>query len=202
MIYDITLPISPRLAVWPGDPGIESSSFGDQVKVSRWVLGSHTGTHVDAQTHFSAGSGAVDGLDPAVLLGPCRVLDLPDIPVVTADVLVNHNLIGVERLLLRTRNSLRWREDTTTFFTDYVALDDDAARTLLALGVKLIGVDGLSVAPFEGDSEVHEILLSQGMVLLEGLNLADIPAGDYQLVCAPLKLMGADGAPARVFLVE
>lgn len=201
MIYDITLPLSPELVVWPGDPPIARECFGERVKVSRWSLGSHAGTHVDAPLHFSAGPGTVDQMDPAALLGPCRVLNLPDVPLITADLLTNHNLLGVERLLLRTRNSLRWQQDTHTFSTDFVGLDAGAAHVLLALGIKLIGIDGLSIEPYGGNGEVHELLLGAGFIVLEGVNLADVPAGDYQLICAPLRLLGADGAPARVFLV-
>lgn len=201
MIYDVSLPLSPALAAWPGDPRIERETFGDEVKISRWRLGSHAGTHVDAPAHFSLGA-TVDQLDPAALIGPCRVLDLPDVPLITADVLAAHDLIGVERLLLRTCNSRRWVEDPSTFDPDFVGLDEGAARTLLGLGIKLLGVDGLSVEPEDGDGRVHERLLRAGVVIVEGLNLSAVPAGVYELVCAPLRLEGADGAPARVFLVS
>lgn len=203
MIIDVTLTISPELAHWPGDPSVEASSFGGEpVRVSRWTLGSHAGTHVDAQTHFSAGPQTVDQFDPAVLLGPCRVLDFPDAAVITADLLHAHDLTGVERLLLRTRNSRHWMEAPTTFDESFVGLDAGAAQVCLDCGVKLLGVDGLSVEPYHGNGAVHNLLLGAGVILLEGLNLAQVPAGAYQLVCAPLKLRGADGAPARVFLLD
>ncbi|MHB9108611.1 MAG: cyclase family protein [Armatimonadota bacterium] len=201
MIYDVSLPLSPALAAWPGDPRIQREGFGDEVKISRWCLGSHAGTHVDAPAHFSLGA-TVDQLDPAALIGPCRVLNLPDVPLITADVLAAHHLIGVERLLLRTRNSRQWAEDPATFDPDFVGLDEASAHMLLGLGIKLLGVDGLSVEPEEGDGTVHELLLTAGVVIVEGLNLSAVPAGDYQLICAPLKLESADGAPARVFLVS
>lgn len=200
MRYDVTLPISSTLAVWPGDPAVQCEAFGETVKGSRWTLGSHTGTHVDAPTHFSAGPGTVDAMDPAVLVGPCRVLDLGEVPLVTADVLAEHTLTGITRVLLRTRNSQHWVVDATTFDTTFVGLDESAARWLLAQGVRLLGVDGLSVEPYQGNGVVHTLLLGAGVILLEGLALAAVPAGDYQLLCAPLKLHGADGAPARVFL--
>ena len=201
-IYDITLPLSPELVRWPGDPpvGVEHWQSGD-VKLSRWTLGSHAGTHVDAPAHFSRGPRTVEQLDPAVLLGRCRVLHIPDVPIVSADELRAFSLDGVERLLLRTRNSLRWPQNLTTFDEAFVALDAEAAALLVAASIKLIGVDGLSVAPYQGHPGVHETLLDAGMVILEGLNLADVPAGDYQLICAPLKLLSSDGAPARVFLL-
>jgi arylformamidase len=121
---------------------------------------------------------------------------------VTAEVLHGHNIAGVDRLLLRTRNSLRWEENSTTFDEEFVALDIDAARLLVAAGITLVGVDGLSVESFRGHSGVHETLLNAGVIILEGLNLAGVRAGDYQLICAPLLLHGSDGAPARVFLCD
>jgi arylformamidase len=172
------------------------------VNISRWTLGSHAGTHVDAPVHFSCGAKTVDQLDSAVLLGPCRVLDLLDFDRVTAAILQAHHLAGVDRLLLRTRNSLHWAENATLFDEEFVALDVDAARLLVASGVKLVGVDGLSVESFRGNSGVHETLLNADIIILEGLNLAEVPAGDYQLICAPLLLHGSDGAPARVFLQD
>jgi arylformamidase len=178
------------------------SSFGNEVIVSRWTLGSHAGTHVDAQKHFSAGPQTVDQLDPATLLGPCRVLYLPDIPLVTAEALAPYDLTGVTRLLLRTRNSRRWQEDIESFDEHFVGVSVDAAQLLVNAGITLLGVDGLSVESYEGNSKVHDTLLGAGVVVVEGLNLAEVPAGDNQLICAPLKLLGSDGAPARVWLVS
>ena len=190
------------MAVWPGDPDVacEALAFG-RVRVSRWTLGSHTGTHVDAPVHFSAGPQTVDELDPAVLLGPCRVLDCGEAPVITTAVLSAHDFAGIERLLLRTRNSRHWQEHPRAFDDAFVGLDAGAARLLVAAGVRLLGIDGLSVeAP--GGEGVHDILLRAGVIIVEGLNLAAVPAGKYRLVCAPLRLAGADGAPARVLLED
>jgi arylformamidase len=201
MLYDITLPLSPELATWPGDPPVTvEHRVYDIVRISQWCLGSHAGTHVDAPAHFSAGPGTVDAIDPAVLVGPCRVLHVPDAPAITADLLAACDLAGVTRLLLRTRNSARWCEDPGAFHTDYTALTPDAAAYLRDRGIALVGVDFLSVEPYGGDGSVHLTLLAANIVIVEGLCLADVPPGDYTLLCAPLKLVGADGAPARVFL--
>ena len=200
MIYDLSLPISPALAVWPGDAAVEVTRSGERIRTSRWVLGSHAGTHVDAPLHFSAGPGTLDDLDPAILLGPCRVLALGNVPLITAATLAAHDWRGVTRLLLQTGNSRHWADDPTTFDRTFTGLDAGAARLLRDAGVRLLGVDGPSVEPFDGDGSVHEILLGAGMILLETLNLTGVPAGDYDLICAPLKLAAADGAPARVFL--
>lgn len=203
MIYDVTLTLSPALAGWPGDPPIAcTGSTVDGARVSRWTLGSHAGTHVDAPAHFIAGGRTVEEIPPSCLLGPCRMLDLGDAPLVTAAVLAGDDLSGVERLLLRTRNSRHWQRKPTAFDRDFVGIDPGAARALLAAGIRLLGVDGLSVEPWSGQGDVHALLLGAGMVIVEGLALAGVPAGDYQLVCAPLKLKDGDGAPARVFLMS
>lgn len=200
MLYDVTLPISPAMAHWPGDPGVEAEHRGGRVKTSRWVMGSHAGTHVDAPAHFLDVPWTMDDLDLDALVGPCRLLDMGEAPLVSADLLRAHDLHGVARLLLKTRNSAGWVEDPTRFREDFVGLSLDAAELLVGLDVRLVGVDGLSVAPFRGGDGVHEVLLGARVILLEGLALAEVPAGDYELLCAPLKLAGADGAPARTVL--
>ncbi|HEY3377494.1 MAG TPA: cyclase family protein [Armatimonadota bacterium] len=201
MIYDVTLPLSPSLARWPGDPAVAVSSFGEQIKVSQWTLGSHAGTHVDAPTHFSAGPTTVDELDPAILLGPCLVLDLPNVTRITAADLAGHSLAEVTRVLLRTRNSAQWAQQLTMFDEEFVGLDLSAVECLLDSGVRLIGVDGLSIEPYGGDGQIHQRCLRAGVIILEGLNLGAVSAGAYDLICAPLKLVGSDGAPARVWLI-
>ncbi|HEY3415403.1 MAG TPA: cyclase family protein [Armatimonadota bacterium] len=201
-MYDVTLPLSPALARWPGDPAIEYTSLGDAITISRWTLGSHAGTHVDAPAHFFRDGASVDTLDPCLLLGPCRVLDIPDAPVITAELLAEYPLAGVERVLLRTRNSRQWEVDPTVFHRDFVGITAEAACLLLASGVKLVGTDGLSIDPYASTGAAHELLLGAGAIIVEGLALAQVPAGDYWLVCAPLRLQGADGAPARVWLLE
>ncbi|HOF89963.1 MAG TPA: cyclase family protein [Armatimonadota bacterium] len=201
MRYDVTLAISPAMAVWPGDPPVTAEHLDvGTVRVSRWCLGSHAGTHVDAPRHFSAGPGTVDALDPDALIGPCRLLHLPDVPRVTAAALAAHPLAGVSRLLLRTRTSEHWRRAPHVFPEDFVGLDPSAARLLRDLGVQLVGIDSLSIEAPPITGEVHTTLLGANIILLEGLALAAVPPGDYTLLCAPLKLQGADGAPARVFL--
>lgn len=203
MLYDVTLPISPDLATWPGDPpvAVERLVF-ETVHVSRWCLGSHAGTHVDAPLHFSAGPGTVDTLDPHALIGPCRVLHFPDAPLITAELLERCDLTGIERLLLRTRNSERWRESVSVFHEDFIGLDPTAACLLRDRGVTLVGIDWLSIEAPPITGAVHLTLLAAGIIILEGVMLADVPAGDYTLLCAPMKLAGADGAPARVFLEQ
>jgi arylformamidase len=200
MLYDVSLPLSPDLAVWPGDPPIGSEIFPGDVTTSRWTLGSHAGTHVDAPRHFLPGAPTLDGVELSQLVGPCRLCALPAVARITRTTLAALPLAGVERLVLKTRNSAQWVKTPHLFDYDFVGLDLGAADYLVDLGVKTLGVDGLSVEPYAGDGAVHRRLLGAGILLVEGMNLASVPAGDYTLICAPLRLVAADGAPARVFL--
>ncbi|MDD3927286.1 MAG: cyclase family protein [bacterium] len=200
MIYDVTLPISPGMIIWPGDPAVEYQRLDGREVISRWCMGSHTGTHVDAPCHYIEGAATVDRLDSERLIGPCRLLDLSGVPLVTADILRRFSLKGIKRLILRTANSEMWRRQAKTFDYDFVGLSGCAAEYLIESGLELIGVDGLSVEPYDSSDQVHLLLLEAGIVIIEGLALADVPEGEYLLICAPLLLKDGDGAPARVFL--
>ena len=207
-IHDISLPISESLAVWPGDRrvGMPLDSHvdrGDMSTVTRLDLGAHTGTHVDAPFHFFSDGPGVDSLDLNLLVGPAMVVHELEADVLTAEVLEGLQIPpGTERVLFRTRNSERWVQGETEFYTGYVAIDEDGARWLVDRGVRLVGVDYLSVGPYDDPVPTHQILLRAGVVAVEGLNLAEIDAGVYQLVCLPLKLEGRDGAPARAILID
>jgi arylformamidase len=200
-IYDISLPLSDQLPVWPGDPPVTLARVGDPAGpwVSRLGLGSHAGTHVDAPAHFIPGGATVDRLPLEVLIGPAWVVHLPGPgPLAAADLAAAGIPAGVARLLLRTRNS----DSRSEFAPDIVALAPDASDWLLARGVRLMGIDAPSFEPCESPGEpVHRALLSAGVVILEGLALAGIVPGAYQLVCLPLRLAGGDGAPARAILI-
>jgi arylformamidase len=206
-IYDISLPISPSMPVWPGDSPVrmeqtESMDKGSEYNMTRLSMSVHTGTHVDAPHHFLNDGRTVDGLSLDVLVGPAYVLHLPDeIAVVTADVLAAAGIPpGVSRLLLRTRNSRLWAQGVREFQTDFVAVAADGAEWLAARGIRLVGMDYLSVAPYDNSVPTHRILLQAGVILLEGLDLSAVPQGDYLLYCLPLNLLGSDGAPARAIL--
>ncbi len=207
-IYDVSLPISESLPVWPGDPPIRITQAshldrGDKATVSRLDLGAHTGTHVDAPAHFIRGGAGVDSLDLEVLVGPALVVHALEAGALTARVLEG---LGIpprtERVLLRTRNSERWARGEAEFWTGFVAITEDGARWLVDRGVRLVGVDYLSVAPFNESVATHQILLRAGVVAVEGLDLSRIPPGVYHLTCLPLKLVSGDGAPARVILSD
>jgi arylformamidase len=188
------------MVVWDGDPDVSfepaaSLETGDPANLTRLGLGSHTGTHVDAPLHFLPGGDGVDRLPLDALIGPALVLDLTH---VEADVRAADLDFpaGAERLLLKTPNSRLWERDE--FAPEHVALEPDAARLLVERGVRLVGVDYLSV----GSPETHRILLAAGVVPLEGLDLREVEAGAYRLVALPLRLEGVDGAPARVVLIQ
>ena len=207
-IYDISLTISNALPVWPGDPPINlyrvlDMSRGDLYTVSRLECGVHTGTHLDAPMHFIRAGNGVDTLDLNVLVGPCEVVYAPDAKVIDATLLDQLHLpAGSTRVLFRTRNSEIWARGETTFQTEFVAIDPSGAEWLVAHGVRLVGIDYLSVAPFTASVPTHEVLLGAGVIAVEGLNLANIEPGEYQLICLPIKLLNTDGAPVRAILMR
>jgi len=203
-IYDVTWPISPEMPVWPGDPPVRLERIkrmedGAKDNVSHLACSVHVGTHVDAPLHFIVGGADVTSLSLDILAGPAKVVSLPDADAITASLLAPLDLRGVSRLLFKTSNS-----DLThaRFVEDFVALTADTAQWLIERGVRLVGVDYLSVERFGGDGSVHRALLGAGVVVIEGLDLRNVSPGDYTLFCLPLKLAGSEGSPARVILVE
>lgn len=208
MIYDISVALRTGGVVYPGNPPIsitaqQAISQGAGANVSRLDLGSHSGTHVDAPKHFFDDGAGVDTLPLDVLMGPARLIAFgDDVRSVGEAHLRTFDLRGVTRLLLRTRNSAWLASGATDFHPDYTYLAPDGAAYLVTLGIKLVGVDYLSVEQFHsGHHRTHRTLLERGVVIVEGLVLSDPPPGDYELRCLPLKLVGLDGAPARAVLV-
>ena len=210
-IIDISLSIGPGLLTWPGDPGAvveraKKIEAGDAANVSELRLGSHTGTHVDPPVHFLPGEIGVDQLELDVFYGPAVVADLEDVQgPVGADRLADLDLDeGVERLLLKTTNSQLWRQAKVEFPEKYVSLGLDGAEWAVDRGLRLVGIDFLSIEDAGGgqDHPVHRTLLSGGVIIVEGLNLSEVEPGDYVLSCLPLKISGGDGAPARAALIE
>lgn len=207
-IYDISLPVSESMVVWPGDPPVEITqpmhlARGDEATVSRLNLGAHTGTHLDAPAHFILDGASVDTLDLNLLVGPAQVVEARQADALSAEVLQGLSIpAGVERLLFRTRNSQLWARGVREFDQAFVGLAEDGARWLVSRGVRLVGTDYLSVATWDEIVPTHRVLLEAGVVLLESLDLSRVVAGAYQLVCLPLKLAGVEGAPARAILIE
>ena len=203
---DITLTARADMPHWPGSGGLriipsERISEGDDYNVSTLHSDLHVGTHVDAPWHCVSDGRTVDELSPDVLIGPAVVAYLPEVEVITASDLESLNLSpDTQRLLLRTSNSELWSAGVAEFRTDYVALSPGAAHWVANRGLRLLGVDYLSVGRFNEGPDAHRILLGAGVVVLEGLNLASVEPGRYELICLPMKLNGADGAPARAVL--
>jgi arylformamidase len=187
---DISVPLAAGIAQWPGDPlfscaKVASLEAGDEANVTSISLCAHTGTHIDAPLHYFPAGSPVDTLPLQALIGPATVTHLHDVAA----------LQGIERVLIRKQGSLRdwWREP---FREDYDCLAPEQARALVDAGVRLVGIDYLSI----GGAETHRILLEAGVVILEGLNLSMVGNGVYDLVCLPLRLEAADGAPARAVI--
>jgi arylformamidase len=206
-IYDLSLLITEDIVTWPGaqPPKMVFDGHvdrGDSNTTTTITLGAHTGTHVDAPLHFLKGGDTVDNLDLNVLIGPARVFEALDADALTAEVFEGLNIpAGTERVLVHTRNSRQWAENRPGFDENYVAVTADGAQWLVDHGVKLIGVDYLSVAVYTDTSTPHHILLGAKIIPIEGLNLTDVPAGAYQFVALPMKLAGRDGSPTRVVLI-
>ena len=194
MIYDISLPISDSTPVYPGDRPVRIDRAsdidrGDEFTLSEIAMSLHAGTHVDAPCHFIAGAPGVDAIPLDLLVGDAVLTNVATAGAITADALEQLDLpAATTRLLLRT--------------PDAAALSECGARWLVDAGVKLVGIDGLSIGFADQSNAVHRILLGAGVVIVESLNLADVPPGEYQLICLPLKLIGAEGAPARAILLE
>jgi len=208
-IYDVTVPISNELPTWPGDPSVQltvwrSLSSGDAANVSMLNFGAHTGTHVDAPAHFIEGAPMIESLPLEVLIGEAQVVEVPDdLHAINEEFVITNCAPGTTRIIFKTRNSAFWNESEPSFHTDFTYLELNAAQRLVEQGVKLVGIDYLSIEKYDSPKhETHLALLSYGVVILEGLNLTDVPAGNYELICLPLLLRTAkgDGAPARVVL--
>jgi arylformamidase len=209
-IHDISVPIAPDLIpVYPGDPGLEVSSWtaierGDAANVSTLRLGAHTGTHVDAPAHFIEGAGGMTTISLDVLVGPARVVEVPaSMRAVDTAYVEGLALAGATRVLFKTRNSTLWATARNHFSEDFTYLEPKAARALVARGVRLVGWDYLSVEKFGSeDFATHLALLEAGVVIVEGLDLSAVSAGEYELFCLPLKVWTGhgDGAPARAIL--
>ncbi len=192
------------MVVWPGDDPVEitrvkSMSRGDRLNQSQIKMSAHTGTHIDAPLHFIDGARGVDSISPALLVGPVVVLEITSVKKIGAEAFRNSGIPdGITRVILKTDNvDLIGRDQ---FVEDYAYLTPEGARYLVNHGIKVLGFDYYSVAEFGKGDEVHRILLSEGTVIIEGLDLRGVPAGVYRLMALPLKLAGCDGAPARVLL--
>jgi arylformamidase len=208
-LIDVTLPIGPELLTWPGDPGIEVRpskriSQGDVSNVSELRIGTHTGTHVDPPVHFVEGTDPIDRVPLDVLYGPAVVADLTGVGAIGPTELEELALPeGTERLLCKTKNSELWTRLPVEFPDDYVAVTPEGARWIVDRGIRLVGVDFLSVETKGASGHpVHHTLLENGVIIVEGLDLSRVEPGDHTFACLPLRITGGDGGPARAVLIQ
>lgn len=198
MIYDITRDLSEETIIYPGDirPRFREIDNG-QYRVTEMVLGSHTGTHIDAPSHYIEGGVTVDDIPFDLLIGPARVLDCSDAGEVIEPGHIAGRLDGARTILIKTRFSGRQEFDP-----GYPSLSPETAEMIVDAGVTCIGIDAPSIEPFCGDGSIHRLLLGSGAVILELLDLSTVPEGDYLMTALPMRLKGADGSPARVILSD
>ncbi|MHB8908828.1 MAG: cyclase family protein [Syntrophales bacterium] len=203
---DVSLTLKTGMLHWPGDPPVviervRTIDRGDGVNLSRITMGVHSGTHVDAPVHFLNGAGGVDRIPFDPLVGQARVIEIAADESIKEKDLAGHDVETGERILLRTRNSINQVLHRDAFDEGFVYLEEDAARFLAARGIRTLGVDYLSVGGHRKNGPaVHRALLEAGIVIIEGLDLGGALPGTYDMVCLPLKILDADGAPARVIL--
>jgi arylformamidase len=203
-LIDVSVPLDATLPTYPHNTpfsveAVRRRARGDRSNVSTLHMSAHTGTHVDAPVHFVDGGAGAESLPLEILCGRARVIEVTSRKAIAAEDLERLNLSEDIRLLIKTHNSRLWGDPT--FHSDYIGIGESAAKFLVHHGVKLVGVDYLSVEPFGTDgAPTHHLLLGAGTIVIEGLNLRDVDPGVYELYCLPLAIVGCDGAPARVVL--
>jgi arylformamidase len=208
MIYDVSVPLRNGMPVWPSDPPLKLTQNGHlsrdkshTIRVTHIDMGSHTGTHCDAPAHFVEGGKTLSEIPLEQFVGPATVVAVPGVRSIARSHLESHDWTGVERVLFKTDNSSHWNEDT--FYEDFVYLEPQAGEFLVEKGIRLVGIDYLSIDKFRSvEHPTHFALLPHNVVLLEGLNLSRIVPGRYHMVALPLNLQNADGAPTRVILMD
>jgi len=211
-IYDISIPISSTITVWPGDPQVEIRKLsainnGEHSNVSHISMSVHTGTHIDAPRHFLISGSTIDQIPLDKLVGEVLVMTFEDhIKVIDKEALESHPnmnaLLNAKKVLFKTSNSSSLDMIQGQFSNKYVGIDTSGAHFLAGLNLDLVGVDYLSVAIYNETEEPHQILLENQIVLLEGINLQMVSTGTYELYCLPLPISGCDGAPARSILIQ
>lgn len=207
MIYDVSMPLRDGMPFYAGSTPFRrlfthELAKGQPVNESKLEMGAHNGTHIDAPLHFEKDGFAADAVPPENLIGPARLLHFPRRDFIDRADLENLDWRGVERVLFRTRNSDHWASGGA-FDPNFVYVTGSAAQFLVEQKIRLVGIDSLGIEQFGNKSHpAHHTLLLAGVTILEGLYLIDVPAGDYTLFCGPLRIVGSDGAPARVFLMR
>jgi len=205
-IFDISAPLSDILPVWKGDPSVQidrkviNESNDIIINSSRIAMGVHCGTHIDAPRHFIPDGNTIDKMALDILIGTALVCEITDPEKIDCPEIKEHDLTGVQRILFKTKNSGNWPKEKK-FNEKFIYLAPDGASYLVEKGIKLIGIDYLSIDKYQATNyPVHHILLSNDIVIVEGLNLHSIKPGLYELICLPLSIPGNEGSPARAVL--
>jgi arylformamidase len=206
---DVTAPLDPSTTpVYQGDAPLKFEFLrdmrkGDNLTLSAYSMGAHSGTHIDAPMHFIARGIPVDQVELDRLMGVARVIDIDDgVRAIDAAELNRRGLNGAKRVLFRTRSSQRGWMDSTRFHRDFAYITADAAQLLADSGVVLVGIDYISAEEFGAPPRTHEVLLGRGIPIVEGMYLRGVRAGDYDLIVLPIKVRGHEGAPARAIMRE
>lgn len=194
------------MVCWPGSSGfrlIQTSEMkkGDVANGSRMDTDVHIGTHIDAPSHSIVDGDTIDKLEIDIFIGPAYVLYLPDVAEITASILEKSKIPkNIRRLLFHTKNSQIWAANDNEFKKDFVALTKGAAEWIVSNEIRLVGIDYLSIQQFGESMDTHNIMLKKNVVIVEGLNLHGVDEGVYDLICLPLRIVGAEGSPARAVL--
>jgi arylformamidase len=208
MIYDVSVPITNTMPVWPGDPAVqlqrkthESRDHSHMVTVTDIRMGSHTGTHLDAPFHMIQGGKTLGEFPVELLVGKAAVIEIPGVRSIGRADLEHFGWNGLERVLFKTDNSNHWQDGK--FYEEFVYLQPDGAEFLAERGIRLVGIDYLSIDKFKsGSHPTHMVLLTKNILILEGLNLKNVSPGEYMLYPLPLNLRDVDGGPTRVILIN
>lgn len=206
-IYDVSMPIHNNMLVWEGDPKVSIETVAtiakDGARLSHFSLGSHTGTHVDAPSHFLENGDTVNKISLEKFIGKCRVFDLTHLDhqeILVSDI-ATYNIQKGERMLFKTGNFRLLKN--SVFPKSYISLSLEAAEFLVEKDVLLVGTDFLGIEKKANPGHgVHKALLSHNIVIVEGIYLANVPEGEYSMICLPLNVIGVEGAPARVVLIK
>ncbi len=202
-LIDVSVPLDAKLPTYPGNvpyslEATQRIAQGGSSNVSAVHMSVHAGTHVDAPRHFFDQAGGAETLSLDMLIGRTRVIEVTSRRIAAED-LERFDLSEDVRVLVKTHNSRLWGDPQ--FHGDFVGVDESGARHFVDHGVKVVGVDYLSVEIYKAPGKpAHHILLGSGTIVIEGLNLRDVDPGVYDMFCLPLPLVGSDGAPARVVL--
>jgi arylformamidase len=203
-LIDVSVPLDANLPTYPNNTPfslepIKRIARGDSSNVSTLHMSAHSGTHVDAPRHFFDDGPGAEALALEMLIGRARVIEVTTRKAITAEDLSRFDFSEDVRVLIKTANSRLW--GSPEFHTDFVGVAESGAKFLVEHGIKVVGVDYLTVEEFrKPGAPAHHALLGAGTIIIEGLNLRDVDPGHYEMYCLPLRVVGSDGAPARVVL--